>query len=445
MNSATHNAGMTTSRRQDDAQLREFPPASVGLGVCALGALLYLIAFYQRVAPAVMTRELMADFGLTAAALGNLSAFYFYSYVFMQIPTGILADRSGPRLLLTIGAVVAAAGTLMFALAPNLFWASAGRLLIGGSVAVAFVAVLKLASHWFPPRRFALAGGLALFCGIMGAVFAGVPLRLLISEFGWREVMLASAFLTFLAACAIWWLVRDDPREKGYASYHSSAAHAHGHSSILVGLRDVFCYRNTVLLFFAPGGIVGPVLTFSGLWGVPFLTMHYGMTPTEAAAATSTLMVAWAIGGPVFGAASDRLGSRKPLYVAACVVQLAGWTALILIPGLPPAVLFALLIVTGFSSANMIIGFAFAKESVPVHLSGTATGVYNMGVMVGAMLLQPAVGWMLDRNWDGLLREGARLYDLAAYRAGFSLMLAWSALCLVLIAATRETHCKQQA
>ena len=70
----------------------------------ALGAALYFIGFYQRVAPAVITVELSQAFGLTAAALGNLSAFYFYSYVAMQIPTGLLADRFGPRVLLTVGA-----------------------------------------------------------------------------------------------------------------------------------------------------------------------------------------------------------------------------------------------------------------------------------------------------------------------------------------------------
>ncbi|MEA3332455.1 MAG: MFS transporter, partial [Pseudomonadota bacterium] len=46
-----------------------------------LGAALYLIGFYQRVAPAVITEELMKDFALSASGLGNLSAFYFYSYV----------------------------------------------------------------------------------------------------------------------------------------------------------------------------------------------------------------------------------------------------------------------------------------------------------------------------------------------------------------------------
>ncbi|HSF47685.1 MAG TPA: MFS transporter [Burkholderiales bacterium] len=422
---------------------RVFPPTSLALGVCGLAAILYLIAFYQRVAPAVMTRELMSDFGLTAAALGNLSAFYFYSYVAMQIPTGILADRWGPRRLLSAGAGVAAAGTLIFALAPNLFWANTGRLLIGGSVAVSFVAVLKLATHWFSPRRFALASGMLMFFGIIGAVFAGVPLRLLIDEFGWRSVIVASALATALAAASIWRFVRDDPEEKGYVSYFPGGLHSEAKTPVFVGLREVFRYRNTWLLFLAPGGIVGPVLTFTGLWGVPFLTTHYGMSQTEAAAATSTMMVAWAVGGPLFGAASDRVGRRKPLYLAGCIVLIAGWVMLIFVARLPQLVLYALFIAVGFCTGTIAIGFAYVKEAVPPRLGGTATGVCNMGVMLGPMLLQPAVGWMLDRHWAGAVHEGARLYDIEAYRAGFTLMLAWVVLCLILVAATRETHCRQ--
>ena len=73
------------------------PPLRLAWMIWGLGALFYLFAFYQRVAPAVMTDVLMADFAIGGAALGNLSAFYFYAYVVMQIPTGVMADRWGPR------------------------------------------------------------------------------------------------------------------------------------------------------------------------------------------------------------------------------------------------------------------------------------------------------------------------------------------------------------
>ena len=76
-------------------------------------------------------------------------------------------------------------------------------------------------------------------------------------------------------------------------------------------------------------------------------------------------------------------------------------------------------------------------------LAGTTSGIANMGNMLGGMVMQPAVGWVLDLNWHGELAGGVRVYDFAAYRAGFSLMLAWLAAALVLLAFTRETHCRQ--
>ena len=71
---------------------KNHPPAALARLVWGLGAAFYFTGFYHRVAPAVMTDSLMADFHIGAAALGNFSAFYFYRYFLMQVPTGILAD-----------------------------------------------------------------------------------------------------------------------------------------------------------------------------------------------------------------------------------------------------------------------------------------------------------------------------------------------------------------
>jgi MFS family permease len=389
----------------------------------------------------------MAEFALGAAALGNLSAFYFYSYVAMQIPTGIIADRWGPRKLLTAGAAVAALGTALFAAAPDLWWANAGRLLIGASVAVAFVCLLKLAGHWFAPRHFPLVSGMALFVGIVGAVFAGRPLRAMVEVWGWREVMAVSAALTAVLAVVIWLRVRDDPADSGYASHFDFAGEHSGgaRTSVWRDLAEVLSYRNVWLLFFTPGGIAGAVLTFAGLWGVPYFTQVYGMSPKEAALLTSTLLVAWALAGPLLGSVSQKLGRRKPVYVAGCALALAGWSVFVLLPALPMALLLPLLLLLGFASGGFIVGFAFAKESVPARLTGTASGLINTGVMMGAMILQPAEGWMLDRHWLGSLAGAVRIYEFAAWQAGFALMLGWVALSLILISLSRESYCKPMA
>jgi MFS family permease len=422
---------------------RPYPSAMLAWSVWGLGALLYLIGFYQRVAPAVMTDALMIEFSIGAAPLGNLAAFYFYSYVAMQIPTGIIADRWGPRRLLTLGAAIASLGGALFALAPSLFWANAGRLLIGASVAVAFVSMLKLATHWFTPRQFTLASAMALLVGVVGGVFAGVPLRVLVESFGWRPVMGATAGTTALLCVAIWVRVRDDPHELGYRSHYAGDHAAIRDTSVLRGLAQALSYRNCWFVALVQGGVAGAVLTFAGLWGVPYLTQVRGLSAKEAAAITSSLFVAWALGGPVLGALSERVRRRKLPYVAGVALAAAGWTAVIYASSLSLPALIAVLLATGFVSGCIIIGFAYAKESVPLRIAGTATGVVNMGTMIGGMILQPAVGWMLDRHWQGALAHGVRIYDLDAYQAGFALMLGWMLAALVLISLSRETFCRQ--
>lgn len=424
---------------------KEHPPPWLPWVMWGLGAAFYLSGFYQRVAPAVMTDYLMADFGIGAAALGNLSAFYFYSYVAVQIPTGILVDSWGPKRLLTLGAFASCLGAFLFAAAPVIMIANAGRLLIGGGVGVAWVALLKLSMHWFTPRRFATIAGLALCCGVVGAVSAGVPLRIMVDLFGWRPVMMASAILSLALAAAILVVVRDDPSERGYAGFMPPAAPRPASAqAVLAGLVKVFRYKNTWLLSIAPAGIAGAVLAFSGLWGVPFLSTHYGLSPAKSAVLTSVLLTAFAFGGPLSGSLSDRIGRRKPLFLGGCLIACAGWAMILFIPQWPLWLLTLLLITVGLASGTMILIFAFAKESVPSSLAGTVSGVCNTGVMTGPMVLQPAMGWVLDRNWNGVLENGVRIYQMEAYRSAFMLMIIGSILAVVLIYFTTETNCRQR-
>jgi sugar phosphate permease len=422
-----------------------YPPLRLAWLIWSLASVFYVMAFFHRLAPAVMTRELMRDFDISAAALGNLSGFYFYSYWLMQIPTGILADTWGPRRLLTFGALGSAVGAILFALSPGMAFACLGRLLIGGCVSVAYVVTLKLAVNWFPLSYFSMISGLGLLAGILGAVTAGVPLRLLVDGLGWRPVILATAAVTGLLAAVTWVLVRDDPSELGYRSYAAQAARPETtvRVSAWTGIGQVFRYANTWLLFFIPASLVGSVLTFCGLWGVPYLTTHYGLSTAQAASLTSLLMICLGSASPVFGWLSDRLGRRKPLMILGQILAGLGWAFIFYAPGLSPVLLTFVTAATGLCSASFIICWSLAKESVPTHLSGTISGVINMGIMMGATVLQPAVGWVLDRRWEGALLEGVRIYSLSAYQAGFGLMMAWIFLALVLLFFTRETRCRQ--
>src|SRR5215475_11719399 len=183
----------------DDRPLRVLP-----LFGWLTGALFFLYAWVLRVAPSVMVEELMRDFAVGAALLGNLSAAYFYGYAGMQIPVGVLLDRFGPRRLITVAALVCAGGCVLFATGTTLATVTAGRFLIGASAAFSLVGSMCIAGQWFSPGRFALFSGLAMAAGMAGGVLGQAPLRLAVEATDWRTTMLMLAAGGVALSVASW-------------------------------------------------------------------------------------------------------------------------------------------------------------------------------------------------------------------------------------------------
>ena len=422
-----------------------YPPAYQSWMTLCLGIAFYFSGFFHRMVTAVMADQLMADFNIGAASLGNFSSFYYYSYVAVQIPTGILADYWGPRKLLTAGAILSSLGAFIFASASSIHTANMGRLIIGASMGVAWVSILKLSTRWFKPNQFAVVTGLALCLGILGALSAGVPLRLLMNLFGWRSIIFGAGTITLLISLAIWVFVRDDPVQKGYDSYAtdiSTSIHRPG-ASILSDLSNIFRYKKTWILTIVPASLIGPSLAFAGLWGIPYLTTHYDLSPVKSATLISSLLIACAVGAPILGALSEKTGRRKPIYFYALCLSLIGWTPILFLQDIPLWILVVLLSIVGFSTGAIVIGMAFVKESVPLALVGTVSGISNMGMEMGPMILQPAIGLVLDLKWGGLLENGIRIYDLNAYHLAFGVVIGLSLLGTFLITFARETFCRQ--
>jgi MFS family permease len=423
-------------------------PLWLASAVWLIAALFYLTGFYQRVSPAVMTDELMRSFHIGAGALGNLSGFYFYAYVAMQIPTGVLVDSWGARRLLIWGPLIAAGGTFLFGATTNFALACVGRAMIGGATAVAWVVLLKLATHWFPERKFAMLSGLGLFFGNVGALLAQLPLRVAINDFGWRPVVIGSAMTILLVGVLAAAFVSNDPVDKGYTSYAPAVlqrVEKNRLGDILKGLGKIFAYRNTWLIFLSQGAVVGAILTFTGLWGTPFLKARFGLQPTSAASVCSIMIVCWAVASPICGALSDKIGRRKPIHTLGCALATIGWTALFYVKSLSLAEFAIVAAITSAASGAVVVGFAYGKESLPIRYMGTISAIVNIGNMIGPMILQPAVGHVLDKKWTGTMMHGTRVYELSAYQSGFTAIIAWLLLACVLLSLTRETYCKGEA
>ncbi len=399
----------------------------------------YLLSMFHRVAPAAIARDLAAAFEASAASLGVLAATYFYVYTLMQIPTGVLADTLGPRKILTLGGIVAGAGSLLFGLAPSFEMAVAGRTLAGLGVSVAFIAMLKLIAVWYEDNRFATLTGAVMFIGNVGSMSAGTPLAWAAQTTGWRAVFVGIGVLSLLIGVLSWFLVQDRPGGKG------AAAHASAHvdrTAWLGSLIAVMKNRDTWPGFFVNFGIAGSFFAFAGLWAVPFLTQVHGMTRAAASNHISMYFAGFGIGCAIVGPLSDRLRRRKPLMVGGAFLHALGWWIWVVADPLPPAATYAACAAMGAVTASLTLSWACAKEVNPPLLSGTATSVVNVGVFLGPAILQPLVGWMMDRSWQGGMEGGARLYTAADYRTGLLLMAGFAALGAVATLFIRETGCR---
>ena len=421
-----------------------YPPASQSWLTLCLGIAFYFSGFFHRMVTAVMADQLMSDFNIGAASLGNFSSFYYYSYVAVQIPTGILADYWGPRKLLTAGALLSSFGAYIFASASSISAANIGRLIIGVSMGVAWVSILKLTTRWFRPNQFAVVTGLALCLGILGALTAGAPLRLLMNLFGWRSIISYAGMITLILSIAIWIFMRDDPVQKGYDSYTEGINKSNRitKASVLTDLSKIIRYRNTWILSIVSACLIGPVLTFAGLWGIPYLTTHYNLTPVTSATLISTLLISHAIGAPVLGALSEKMGRRKTIYFYALCISLVSWIPILYLQAISLWLLIILFSLAGFASSAVVIGMAFVKESVPLGLAGTVSGISNMGMELGPMILQPTIGLLLDLRWHGLIENGVRIYNLSAYHVAFGSIIGLCILGPFLITFAQETFCR---
>ena len=384
----------------------------------------FVLSFFHRTAPAAIAGELTRAFDISSTVLGTLAATYFYVYTVLQIPVGVLADTLGPRRILAAGSAIAAAGSLLFALAPAWEVAAVGRTLVGIGVSVAFISILKLSAVWFTPQRFATLAGVTMFAGNLGAVVAGAPLAWTVTLTSWRAVFVALAILSGLLAVATWLRVRDRPEELGYAPVNA-AAPAVGEVPWLTAVMGVLANPATWPPFIVNLGVGGSFLAFAGLWAVPYLQQVHGMPRVLAAQHSSLLLLGVAFGSMAIGMISDRLGSRLGVMRAAVVLYTLSWLPWILHVQWPVWASLAWFLLMGLLIPGFTLSWTIAKEANPPQYSGIATSVVNTGIFLGAGILQPLVGWVLDLGkatgdtaaaWDRALfvLAGAALLALLA-------------------------------
>jgi len=379
--------------------------------VWALAAAFYFYEFVLRVSPSVMVPELMKSFGITASAVGVLSAFYLYAYAPMQLPVGILMDRYGVKKILSIASIICGIGALLFSAAGDLSVASLGRLMIGAGSSFAFIAMVYVTSHWFPPRKRAFLIGIANSIAMVGASAGSGPLTVVIHHLGWRKAIAGFGVFGVLLGILVYFIFKMDRHDKEVEKETSSED-----TNILENLKVVTSKKSIWFNAIAALFFYMTTTAFAGLWGLSFVQTAYDVSKEVAGYAMSMVFAGWLVGGPLMGLWSDHIGKRKTAIRLGFVGALACLIPVIYMPFIPIAAVYVLLFCVGLFSSAELLSFSLAIELNSMRAKATTAAFTNFMISCGDAIVQPLVGFLLDFYWSGTLDEGIRVYTTRDYQ-----------------------------
>jgi ACS family glucarate transporter-like MFS transporter len=391
------------------------------------------VAYLDRVNVSIAGQALQKDHGLTDVQLGWVFSAFLIGYALFQVPGGWLADRFGPRLVISLGVVWWGLFTTLTALVPPGLTASIAcligtRFLLGLGEAVLFPSSNKLVSAWIPSSERGLANGL-IFAGV--GVGAGVTPPLIVyilSRWGWHVSFYVSALLGLAVGVVWFFLVRDTPRAHPLVSAAEVETIEAGMPvankaqdrplplSAILSSRNVwavtasyFAYCYVTYIFFT--------------WFFIYLSRVRGLDLKSSAVYSMLPFLAMVCGAPLGGWVADRLTRNYSKRAGRCGVAVFGLmlaAVFLAVATQVESARVASIVLAGGAGAIYLAQSSFWSVTADIagKSAGTVSGLMNMGGQVGGAVTASLTPWIAERfGWTNsfLVAAGACLAGSLAW------------------------------
>ncbi|HVN81462.1 MAG TPA: MFS transporter [Terriglobia bacterium] len=359
------------------------------------------IAYLDRVNLSIAGAAIQREYELSDIQLGYVFSAFIIGYALFQAPGGRLADRFGPRLIITLGVAWWGLFTTLTTMVPAGLSVSIAllilvRFLLGIGEAVVYPASNRLVASWIPSFERGVANGF-IFAGVgAGAGITPPLITFILLNWGWRWSFYVCALLG-LSAGAVWYfLARDDPKnhpwtkkkELNYieAGLPPSSSEIHrgralpwgailsNRSFIFVSL-SYFSFGYTAYIFFT--------------WFFLYLSRVRGLDLKSSAFYSMLPFLAMACCSPLGGWIGDLLTKRFGKRTGRCGVAGAGIALSAVFLALATQVESARLasvVLAGGAGALYLSQSAYWAVTADIagRSAGTASGLMNMIGQIGA-------------------------------------------------------------
>ncbi|GGE13966.1 MFS transporter [Marinithermofilum abyssi] len=378
---------------------------------------MYMLAYMDRINVGILLPAMQKDLHLSASAAGEIAGIFFWGYMILQIPGGILATRWSARKLIFIlmllwGIASVACGLVQTE--AQLKWV---RFLLGVAEGGVWPAVLVLLASWFTNRERARANAVWMSCLPVSAMLMAPLSGMLLTYFDWRAVFIIEGLPPLIWAFVWLAVIQDRPTEAKWMKEDEK-------KQLLETLRreqlptEAVGYRGALLSPLVWGLVLMYFFWITGFYGytmwVPSVVGTFAKDPAAMGWLTAIPFACALVAMVVNSQWSDRRMNRIqhvaiPLLIASIAMVVGQWVE----SPLWQMVLLSITAMGVYAPYGPL--WAIPTATFPASVAGAAMGLQNA---VGNL------GGYFGPKFVGMLKDTTGHYHAGFYLLAVSLMLA---------------------
>lgn len=379
----------------------------------AIAAACFILCQFTRSVTGVLGPTLRTEIGLSAEQLGTVTGAFFWGIALMQIPSGVLFDRYGPRLTVALTLFLGVVGGMLFAFGKSFEELTAGMFVLGLGTSAVFMGAIVLIARWWPPKRFATLSATMMSLGYIGNLSATEPFVWIMGWIGWRWGFSVAIFGILVSAVLMLLVVRDAPPGSDWTKREPEPL-----LSVIRGLGEIF--RHPAMPGLIGAALIGYSTNFAirGLWLGLYMVDIHGLGTSVTGRLLFAMAALGTIGIFVAGWLSSRLGTPRPVVLIFAGISFSCMTTLALWSDIPTTALIVVLLIFGLFSNFFPAIIEHGRSLFDDRLRGRSLTSINVWVFVGVGVTQPVSGFIMESFMPAGATTGALPEE--AYRALFT-------------------------
>lgn len=373
--------------------------------VWMIASIFYAYQYILRVMPNIILDDIMQQFNITAATFGQFSGVYYIGYSLMHLPLGILLDRYGPRVVMTVCMLLTVLGSLPLIFANHWIYPIAGRVLIGMGSSGAILGLFKIVRMTFSEKRFTGMLSISVTIGVLGAIYGGGPVSYVRDTFGYQEVVKLFAMIGLLLACVTYWVVPSIKNEVKTA--------------VMSDVKEVLGNSRVIWSCIFAGLMVGPLEGFADVWGRAFLKQVYGFDGSLAASLPSLIFIGMCVGAPALSFFAEKIKNYLGVIITCGAIMSACFILFLFFP-VATWLLSGSFVLLGICCGYQILAIYKASTYVRGEVVGLTTALANMIIMLFGYAFHTLMGNLINAM-GGPNSSLALVYGVAVIPIGLSL------------------------